>query len=71
MRRLLLLGLFLLTGCRIVGPFEHNRNPARVDDPRLSIPEQEQRGRDRMSLPEFNPNFAPPTGTDFPGVHGR
>ena len=71
MRRLLFLGTMLLAGCKIAGPFEHNRNAQRVDDPRLSIPEQEVRGRDRRALPEFSPNIAPPTGTDFPGPHGR
>jgi hypothetical protein len=24
-----------------------------------------------MSLPEFEKTIAPPTGTDFPGPHGR
>jgi hypothetical protein len=75
MRRLLfigtLIGTAMLAGCKISGPFEHNRNPQRVDDPRVSIPEQEARGRDRMPLPEFSPNIAPPLGIDFPGPHDR
>jgi hypothetical protein len=76
MRRLLMFvallpALLIVGGCKISGPLEHNRNPQRVDDPLLSIPEQEKRGRDRMSLPEFEKSIAPPTGTDFPGPHGR
>jgi len=41
-----------MTGCANVnGPFAA-RSPQRVDDPRLTIPEQEARGRDRLALPE-------------------
>ncbi|OAI49921.1 hypothetical protein AYO44_18225 [Planctomycetaceae bacterium SCGC AG-212-F19] len=71
MRRLLMFGALLLAGCKVAGPLEHNRNPQRVDDPFLPIPEQEKRGRDRMSLPEFESTIAPRTYTDFPGPHGR
>jgi hypothetical protein len=74
MRRLFLVGLLLLPGCRsVVGPFEH-RSPQRVDDPLLSVPEQEQRKRDRLALPEQSaagaipidvqgPKSSPPTST--------
>jgi hypothetical protein len=70
MRRLLLtemllIGTVLLSGCTVAGPFEHNRNPQRVDDPRLSIPEQEVRGRDRMALPDTSPNIAPPSNAGY------
>ena len=51
MRRLLFCGALLLAGCRVAGPLEHNRDPVPVDPPGLSIPEQEMRARDRMSLP--------------------
>jgi hypothetical protein len=59
MRKLIPLGLLLLAGCQnIVGPLEH-RQPLRVDDPRLPIPEQEQRGRDRLALPDASDHLAP------------
>jgi hypothetical protein len=53
MHRLLLIGgLLLLAGCKsVVGPFEA-RPPQRVDDPLLSIGEQQRRGRDRLALPD-------------------
>jgi hypothetical protein len=66
MRRLIVLGLLLLVGCRsVVGPFEH-RDPQRVDDPLLSIGEQERRGRDRLALPEQSVTVAPRTDVNFP-----
>jgi hypothetical protein len=71
MRRLFLLGALLLLGCRnTVGPFAH-REPQRVDDPRLSIPEQERRARDRLAYPERSADIAPRTYTELPGPHGR
>lgn len=71
MYRLLLAGTVLLTGCQnVIGPFQ-SRKPERVDDPLLSIPEQQRRGRDRLALPEASANYAPPTRVDVPGVHGR
>ena len=50
MRRLYLLGLFVaLTGCQNTsGPLGYQK-PSRVDDPMLSIPEQQSRGRLRYS----------------------
>ena len=72
MHRLILLVALCLTGCANVnGPLQHYFNPQRVDDPHLSIPEQEVRGRDRLALPEFGPNVAPRTYAEFPGPHGR
>jgi hypothetical protein len=71
MRRLIVLGIVLLAGCRsVVGPFEH-RDPQRVDDPLLTIGEQERRGRDRLALPEYSPRVAPQTYVDPPGPSGR
>jgi hypothetical protein len=68
MRRILV-GVLLLVGCQgITGPRERRANPERVDDPRLSIPQQEQRGRDRLALPE--PKIAPPTYDEPPSVKG-
>jgi hypothetical protein len=66
MRRFIVLGLILLAGCRsVIGPFEH-RDPQRVDDPLLTIGEQERRGRDRLALPESSPTVAPRTDVNFP-----
>ena len=71
MRRLIVVGVLLLAGCRsVVGPFEH-RDPQRVDDPLLSIGEQERRSRDRLALPEWSSKVAPPTYADPPGPSGR
>jgi hypothetical protein len=55
MRCCLLLALIFLAGCQSVrGPFQ-GRPPERVDDPNLSIPEQERLGRDRLALPDRSP----------------
>ena len=71
MRRVILLGVLLLAGCQsTVGPFAP-RGPERVDDPLLSIPEQQQRGRDRLALPEDDRGVAPRTFMDRPGPNGR
>jgi hypothetical protein len=68
MRRLIGLGLLLLVGgCQgIDGPFAHKNKPEKVDNPYLSIPEQERRGRDRLALPESDPNLVPRTYTELP-----
>jgi hypothetical protein len=51
-RIILVGGLLLLAGCKsVVGPFEP-RPPQRVDDPLLSIGEQQRRGRARLALPD-------------------
>ncbi|HMC67472.1 MAG TPA: hypothetical protein VKI65_21230 [Gemmataceae bacterium] len=75
MRRLCLLAALLLLGCgNVVGPFGP-RSPQRVDDPFVSIDEQERRGRDRYALPDEQAtridNLAPRTYIDRPGPHGR
>jgi hypothetical protein len=71
MRRILLMGvLLLLIGCQgVTGPRERRAHPERVDDPRLSIPEQQERGRDRLAIPEPS-KVAPPTYDDPPSVKG-
>jgi hypothetical protein len=62
MRRLLLLGILLLAGCHnVIGPFQP-RKPERVDDPLLTINEQQRRGRDRLALPVESPAVAPNSG---------
>lgn len=71
MHRLLLLGILFLAGCQnVVGPFQH-RDPQRVDDPILTINEQQRRGRDRIALPEDRTGLAPFTYTDRADPHGR
>jgi hypothetical protein len=53
MRRIIMLGILLLAGCEgITGPRAHRFNTTPIDDPRLTIAEQEQRGRDRLALPD-------------------
>ncbi len=71
MYRLCLLGVLFLAGCQnLAGPFAH-RDAQRVDDPLLSINEQQRRGRDRLALPDETANLAPQTGVALPGPHGR
>jgi hypothetical protein len=70
MNRLLLVGLLCLAGCRgVVGPFSQ-REPERVDDPRISIAEQKARGRDRLAIPDDS-SLAPKTGITPPSMIGR
>ena len=63
-RLILLAGVLLTVGCsgNIVGPFAY-RPPQRVDDPLLTISEQQRRGRDRLAFPDESPisndNLAP------------
>ena len=64
MHRILAVCLLLLAGCEhVIGPFQH-RKPERVDDPLLTINEQQRRGRDRLALPEESPTVAPRSGVD-------
>jgi hypothetical protein len=66
MKRLMLAALVFLVGCQsTIGPFAH-RDPKRVDDPHLTIPEQERLGRDRLALPEQSRTVAPQTLADQP-----
>jgi hypothetical protein len=66
MRRLLFFGLFvILTGCQSTGAPLGYRKPSRVDDPMLSIGEQQARGRERYSYVEDD-RLAPRTGVDRP-----
>jgi hypothetical protein len=67
MHRLLLIGALLLSGCQsVIGPFER-RKPERVDDPSLSISEQERRGRSRLPLPDESNRVGPQSGVLLPG----
>lgn len=71
MRRIVLLLALLTAGCHNVsGPFEH-RTPARVDDPSLSIGEQEREGRARLALPVESRAVGPNSGVDIPGAEQR
>jgi hypothetical protein len=74
MRRLFLAGSLFLTGCcNVVGPLDY-RTPQRPDDPCVSIPEQEVRGRDRLPLWDESTvkmkNLAPRTYVDRPSPTG-
>jgi hypothetical protein len=73
MCRTVLLGvLFLSAGCQgVVGPRQRLAQPAVADDPRLTIPEQESRGRALLALPEPSWNVAPRTFAEQPGYQGR
>lgn len=67
MRTILIVGIALLAGCQnIVGPFQA-RSPVRVDDPRLSIEEQERLTRDRYALPDESYTAGPRDATLRPG----
>ena len=60
--------LALLAGCDVAGPWKHRGNPLRVDQPGLSLAEQQQRSLDRLAIPQAP---GPTTEFDRPGVHGR
>jgi hypothetical protein len=67
MRRLVMIGVLLLAGCQTIeGPRARRADPQRVDDPRLTISEQERRARERLALPDDSPNFGPRTYFDPP-----
>jgi hypothetical protein len=69
MYRTVLAGLLLLTGCQgVEGPFSRRTRP--IDDPYLTIPEQYQRGRDQLALPERSPAIAPRTFAEEPALWG-
>ena len=71
MRNILIAGsLLIVAGCQnVVGPFQA-RAPMRVDDPALTIAEQQRWGRDRFAMPDESPWIAPPTGLPLPGQWG-
>ena len=69
MQRLFFGTMLLLAGCQnVVGPFGY-RQPQRIDDPRLTIAEQQRLGRNRLALPDDSPAVGPPTGLEYPGSH--
>lgn len=67
MRHFFLLGVLLLVGCKgVEGPLYRRDHPERIDDPRLTIEEQERRERNRLALPDSSPNVGPPTYLQSP-----
>ena len=72
MRWILYLSVMLLAGCQnVVGPRERRADTLRVDDPRLTIEEQRQLGRDRLALPETSKTLIPRDYSDFAGPYTR
>ncbi|MFL5245394.1 MAG: hypothetical protein ACJ8FY_25135 [Gemmataceae bacterium] len=72
MRRLCLLSILLLAGCQgLVGPRQRRDNPQPVNDPSLTMDEQQRRTRDRLALPEPSTDLAPRTYTEIPQWNGR
>jgi hypothetical protein len=72
MRRLILGLVVIVAGCQgIDGPLAHRAKPEWINNPGLTIPEQEQRGRDRLALPEPSNDIAPRTYAEFPDYKGR
>jgi hypothetical protein len=66
MRHLFLTILLLAAGCEnLRGPLAP-RSPARVDDPNLTIQEQQVLGRDRIGAPD-NSSVLPPEAGARPG----
>ena len=67
MRYILVVGIALAAGCQnVIGPFQA-RDPVRVDDPRLTIEEQERLTRDRYALPDESYAAGPRDTTIRPG----
>ena len=70
-RRLIVLGLITLTGCnRFSGPLE-TRQMGRADAPGYTIPEQKQRGRERLAITEDDYRIGPKGYIDRPSPIGR
>jgi hypothetical protein len=70
MQRLVVLTVLLFAGCQgVIGPREP-RQPVRVDDPRVSIAEQERRGRDRLALPDASSLLPQTSGETRPMSNG-
>jgi hypothetical protein len=70
MQRIVLAGMLLMAGCQhVVGPFQSRTQ--RIDDPAISIEEQQRRGRERLALPQDQDSLAPKTYSDFPSPTGR
>jgi len=69
MRRLVIavVLLTLLAGCQnVVGPFQA-RAPLRVDDPAVTLYEQQRRSRERLALPDDSEGVGPRSPASRPG----
>jgi len=73
MRRIVLGGALLLAGCQgVVGPRErYCRGVPPIDDPRLTIAEQEKRSRANVALPDPSWSAGPQTYTEGPAYRDR
>jgi hypothetical protein len=70
MRKLMLAGILVLTGCQgVVGPFQRARMKDPVDDPRLTINEQQQKARERLAYPEDVPGAEAPRTMEPPDTN--
>lgn len=68
---IILLSVLFLAGCQnTIGPFK-SRTPERVDDPLVSIKEQQRRGRDRLALWDDATGLSPKTYADRADPVGR
>jgi hypothetical protein len=71
MHRLFFVGLVFLVGCQgTVGPFKRPPISDPIDDPRLTLEEQQQRARDRLALPDSSPASGPRTYAENPAFRG-
>ena len=62
MRRLMLCGLLVLAGCEgVIGPRQRACLPGKIDEPWLSLDEQNARMRDRVAVPLNSPTIGPRT----------
>jgi hypothetical protein len=69
MRKLMTIGLLLLTGCQnVAGPFSY-RPATRPDDPRYSTAEQKSRVNDQLAIPDDFGNQMPKSGASTPGIY--
>jgi hypothetical protein len=69
MRHIVVVGVLLaLVGCtNFVGPFQP-RSPQRIDDPRVSLPEQERRQRAQLAMPDSSWRTLPPLNSGDPNA---
>ena len=62
MRRFILCGLLVLAGCEgVIGPRQRACQPGKIDEPWLSLDEQNARMRDRVAVPLNSPTIGPRT----------
>ncbi len=72
MRRIIVAGLTFLAGCQgVVGPAQRACLTDPIDHPCLTVPEQQQRARERLALPQDSPLVGPRTDADQPFGQGR